>query len=171
MTDPVPSQRGEQIILEMPEIIIHEEKAKKYWATVELSIKKGIEKKYNIKLLRQDYDVIKQAAEAEGRSASYFVSFLIYDHIARELAEMGEDSEDALILMAASADATTDYDIMSTPWVYDMMSEYIDEIVASVTRPESSEPSRLMEMVEKYKRKNSHHHSVVMLMLEPRHGA
>ena len=110
--------------------------------------------------------MIKPAADAKGRSASYFVSFLIYDHITRELAGMGDDNEDAILLMATIADAATDYDIMSTPWLYDMMSERLDEIVAAVTGKDGADLTPLMEMIEKYQRANSHLHAVVKLMME-----
>lgn len=166
MTDPVTSDRLNAPAAEVPEIILHKDQAAKYHAAVELNNKNGVERKYNIKLLRQDYDVIKGAADAKGRSASYFVSFLIYDHIARKLADMGEDNEDAILLMATTADAATDYDIMSTPWLYDMMSEHLDEIVAAVTGTDGADLTQLMEMIEKYQRKNSHLHAVVKLMME-----
>ncbi|AWZ19106.1 Hypothetical protein RAK1035_0395 [Roseovarius sp. AK1035] len=110
--------------------------------------------------------MIKMAADANGRSASYFVSFLIYDHIARELADMEEDNKDALLLMAATADVATDYDIMSTPWLYDIMSEYLDVIVAAMTGTDGADLAKLMKMIEKYQRENSHLHAVVKLMME-----
>lgn len=166
MTDRCNPDRGSAPPTDAPEIIINVEQAAKHHAAVELSRKHGVEKKYNVKLLRQDYDVIKKAAEVEGRSASYFVSILIYDHIARELAVMGEASEDALLLIATKADAATDYDIMSTPWLYDMMSEYLNEIVATVTGAENADLKPLMEMIAKYQQEHSHHHAVVKLMLE-----
>ncbi len=166
MTDPVASDRVSTPAAEVPEIVIRKDRAAKYQAAVELNQRNGVERKYNIKLLRQDYDVIKTAADAKGRSASYFVSFLIYDHIARKLADMGEDNEDAILLMATKADAATDYDIMSTPWLYDMMSVHLDEIVAAVTETDGADLTLFMEMIEKYQRNNSHLYAVVKLMME-----
>ncbi|EDM33280.1 hypothetical protein RTM1035_14887 [Roseovarius sp. TM1035] len=166
MTDPFTSDRVSAPAADVPEIIIHKDQAAKYQAAVELKQKNDVERKYNIKLLRQDYDVIKMAADANGRSASYFVSFLIYDHIARELADMEEDNKDALLLMAATADVATDYDIMSTPWLYDIMSEYLDVIVAAMTGTDGADLAKLMKMIEKYQRENSHLHAVVKLMME-----
>lgn len=165
MTDPVTPDRGSVTPPKVPKITIHADQAAKHTAEVELGPKQAIEKKYNIKLLRQDYDVIKAAAESESRSASYFVSFLIYDHIARDIAEMREESEDALLLMAATADAATEYDIMSTPWLYDLMSYHLDKIVAAVTGRGNADMKPLEEMIAKYQRQNSHHHAVVKLML------
>lgn len=165
MTDPVALGRGREAPPRMPKIIIHEDKAAKHYAAVELDRKHGIEKKYNIKLLRQDYDVIKVAAESEGRSASYFVSILIYDHIARAMDAMGEDSEDALLLMAVTADAATDYDVMSTPWLHDLMSEYLNEIVTTVTGTEKAGMKHLEELIGKYQHQNSHDHAVVKLAM------
>jgi uncharacterized protein (DUF1778 family) len=148
-----------------PKIVIHADQAAKHSAAIELGRKQGIEKKYNIKLLRQDYDVIKVAAELEERSASYFVSYLIYDHIAREVAQMKATSEDAILLMAATADTATEYDIMSTPWLYDLMSDYLEKIVATVTGNNNVDLKPLEAMIAKYRHHNSHHHAVVKLML------
>ena len=166
MADPVAPDRVRETMPKAPEIIIHRDRAAKYTAAVELGQKHGVEKKYNIKLLRQDYDVIKAAAESEGRSASYFVSFLIYDHIARDMADMPEDYEDALLLMAATADAATEYDIMATPWLYDLMADHLDNIVGAVTGRGSADMTPLDVMIAKYRHQNSHHHAVVKLMLE-----
>jgi hypothetical protein len=166
MTEPVTSDRGSVTPPKAPTIIIHRDRAAKHTAEVELGQKPGVEKKYNIKLLRQDYDVIKTAAESEGRSASYFVSFLIYDHIARNMTAMHEDKEDALLLMAATADAATEYDVMSTPWLYDLMSDYLDMIVGTVTGRENADMEPLEEMIAKYRHQKSHLHAVVTLMLE-----
>jgi hypothetical protein len=148
------------------EVIIHKDQAAKYHGAVDLGQKLGTEKKYNIKLLRMDYEVIKRASDIEGRSASYFVSFLIYDHIARELADMAEDSEDALLLIAASADEATEYDIMTTPWLHDLMSEYLNEVVAAVTGTRAADVEPLMAMIKKYQKSNSHLHAVVSLASE-----
>lgn len=166
MTDPVTADQESVTPPMAPRIIIHGDQAAKHTASVELGRKHGGEKKYNIKLLRQDYDVIKSAAESEGRSASYFVSFLIYDHIARDMDAMGEESQDALLLMAATADAATEYDIMSTPWLHDLMSDYLDKIVAAMTGRGNADMKPLEEMIAKYQHQNSHHHAVVKLMLE-----
>lgn len=165
MTDPATLNRGNATPSTAPKIIVHAEQAAKHTAAIELGRKQGVDKKYNIKLLRQDYDVIKAAAEIEERSASYFVSYLIYDHIAREVALMKEASEDALLLMAATADMATEYDIMSTPWLYDLMSDHLDKIVAAVTGSDDVDMKPLEAMIAKYRHHNSHHHAVVKLML------
>ncbi|WP_172330339.1 hypothetical protein [Mangrovicoccus sp. HB161399] len=148
-----------------PVVVVNRARAKRYSSAVALGSRRGPERKYNIKLLRQDYDVIKLAADMEGRSASYFVSFLIYDHIFRELEQMVGDSADALLLIAATADSSTEYDIMSTPWIYDLMADEIDEIVAQVAGTREADLEPVLQMVEKYKKGNSHLHQVVKLMI------
>lgn len=165
MTESVTSDRGSVTPPKNSRIIIHGDQAGKHTAKVELGRKQGVEKKYNIKLLRQDYDVTKAAAESEGRSASYFVSLLIYDHIARNIAALDEDSKDALLLMAAAADAATEYDLMSTPWLHDLMSDDLDMIVGAVTGKEDANLKPIEEMIAKYRHQKSHLHAVVMLML------
>ena len=146
-------------------VVIHWDQAILHRSAVLLGEKRQTEKKYNIKLLLQDYDVIKRAAESKSRSASQFVSFLIYDHVARELEIMAGDSADALLLIAATADAATEYDIMSTPWLYDLMSEHLEEIVAQVAGTREADLEPLMKMLEKYGKGNSHLHAVVKLMI------
>lgn len=147
-------------------VIIHRDRAKLHRSAVVLGEKRKAERKYNIKLLRQDYELIKQVSEKESRSASYFVSFLIYDHVARELENLAGDSADALLLITATADATTEYDIMSTPWLYDVMSEHLEEIVAKVAHTREADLEPLMQLIEKYSQSNSHLHAVVKLMMK-----
>jgi uncharacterized protein (DUF1778 family) len=165
MPDSVTRSRRSATPSTAPKIVIHADQAAKHTSAIELGRKQGNEKKYNIKLLRQDYDVIKAAAEIEERSASYFVSYLIYDHIARDVAHMKAVSEDALLLMAATADTATEYDILSTPWLYDLMLDYLVKIVAAVTGNDDADLKPLDAMIAKYRHHNSHHHAVVKLML------
>lgn len=165
MTDSTGSVQKSGSSSQKPLVVIHRDKAQLHRGAVLLAEKRGVERKYNIKLLRQDYDVIKQVSEKESRSASYFVSFLIYDHVARELENMATDSADALLLIAATADAATEYDIMSTPWLYDVMNEHLEEIVAQVAQTRDADLEPLMNMIKKYSQSHSHLHAVVKLMM------
>jgi hypothetical protein len=167
MTEPrgVPKP-GDAAASRKPAIRINYDRARQHRYSVTLGRKQGIERKYNIKLSRQDYQIIKLISDHEGRSASYFVSTLIYHHIFNELANMAGDSEDALLLIAAAADAAAEYNIMATPWLYDVMSEYIDEIAAKVTGTREADLTPLMELISKHEKNKSYLHEVAKLMLE-----
>ena len=147
-------------------VVVHADKAEQWAGAVTLGGKRGVEKKYNIKLLQQDYEEIKKVAKNEGRSASYFVSFLIYDLIVRSLRDTSEASPDALLLIASTADQSVEYDISGTPWLYDFMKSHVEEIVAEVTKSREANLEPLMQLLDTYANENSHLHQVVKLMIK-----
>lgn len=155
----------------LPNVKINFDEAKKYNSAISIDKKQKKERKYNVKILRQDYELIKIASEKEGRSASYFVSFLLYDHIFREMMNMSNSSEDALLLIAEAADSAVDYDISTTPWLYDFMLDFMKAVVAKVTKDDEASFNLFIEEIEKYSNDNSHLYEIVKIMLGMRHGS
>lgn len=145
-------------------VVINSEEAAKHRPMVELGRRNTVEKKYNVKLLQQDYEVIKAASEIEGRSASYFVSFLIYDMIARALDELGDAAEDARLLMGRRADALAEYDALATPWLHDLMIGYCHAAIAELAKEDIAQMKSLQDMLDRFRTRNSHAFGVVKLM-------
>jgi hypothetical protein len=147
-----------------PRVVIHAEEAAKHRPMVEPTRRSTLDRKYNVKLLRQDYEVIKAAADREDRSASAFVSILIYDRIVRELAQLGEAAEDARLLMGRKADAAAQYDILTTPWLHDLMSGYCQAAIGEIAKEDITGMNTIHDLLDRFQGANSHSFKVVKLM-------
>lgn len=145
----------------MPKVTIDRTRAREFSAAVAFSERKRPDRKYNIKLLSDDYDMIKLAAEMESKSASYFVSYLVYNGVYSQLSEMIGRNSDALVLIASKADSDAEYDIISTPWLYDVLHRQLQEIVTTVTGETEGEPEALVALLGEGKKTRSHLFNII----------
>lgn len=149
-----------------PKVVVNEQRAAQFQSQVLPDKRPAADRKYNIKLLRQDYEVIKLMAEAEGKSASWIVSYLLYEHVWAELLVLIGSSADALVLIACAADREASCDLMTTPWLYDVLREELDQVAAAMTGEPGADVGKLFAMVEKYRANNSHLFNIYKLMIE-----
>jgi len=88
------------------------------------------ERKYNMRIKRQDLTLIDELAKAASRPRSEVINELLHSILLKELNSISKI--DARLLVAMTADRDAKYDDLARPWSFDALMREIDFIAHNV---------------------------------------
>lgn len=88
------------------------------------------ERKYNMRIKRQDLTLLDELAKADGRPRSELINELLHNILLKELNSISKI--DARLLIALTADRDATYNDLARPWSFDALMEEIEFIAGNV---------------------------------------